>query len=223
VRERRQSLPRAIEARAAQVAVRRALGAGRLGIARYFLAESLPASIAGAVVGLALAWGGVRLLVTLGPANLPRLGEFSSMAVAAFTLALTVLTAAVFGSMPMLRVVPLARSLHDGGRSQTASRTTHRPSADDGRTGRARPGAPRIVRPDGAQLPKLRAIDHGFDARSALTFRVGLPPRDYPNQPAVVAAQRAILDRLSALPASPPRPPPPVCRSRRKATASAAS
>jgi len=190
------------EARRREVAVRRALGAGRLGIARYFLAESLLLSIAGAVVGLALAWGGVRLLVTLGPTTLPRLGEVQlDGAVAAFTLALTVLTAAVFGSMPMLRVVPLARSLHDGGRSQTASRTTHR--ARQLMMGGQVALALVLLAASGLMVrsfQKLRAIDHGFDARSALTFRIGMPLRDYPNQPAVVAAQRAILDRLSALP-----------------------
>jgi putative ABC transport system permease protein len=190
------------EARRREVAVRRALGAGRLGIARYFLAESLLLSMAGAVVGLALAWGGVRLLVTLGPTNLPRLGEVQlDGVVAAFTLALTVLTAAVFGSMPMLRVVPLARSLHDGGRSQTASRTTHR--ARQLMMGGQVALALVLLASSGLMVrsfQKLRAIDHGFDARSALTFRIGLPPRDYPNQPAIVAAQRAILDRLSALP-----------------------
>ena len=47
---------------------------------------------------------------------------------------------------------------------------------------------------------KLRAIDPGFDAASALTFRVGLPPADYPDRDRTVVAYRAILDRLSALP-----------------------
>jgi putative ABC transport system permease protein len=47
---------------------------------------------------------------------------------------------------------------------------------------------------------ELRAIDPAFDPSSALTFRVGLPARDYRNQPAAVAAHQAILDRLSALP-----------------------
>jgi putative ABC transport system permease protein len=190
------------EARRREVAVRRALGAGRLGIARYFLAESLLLSSAGAVLGLALAWGGVRLLVTLGPTNLPRLGEVQlDGVIAVFALALTVLTAAVFGSMPMLRVAPLAGSLHDGGRSQTASRTTHR--ARQLMMGGQVALALVLLASSGLMVrsfQKLRAIDLGFDARSALTFRVGLPPRDYPNQPAVIAAQRAILDRLAALP-----------------------
>jgi predicted permease len=46
----------------------------------------------------------------------------------------------------------------------------------------------------------VRAIDPGFDARSALTFIIGLPDRDYPNRDRAVAAHQAILDRLAALP-----------------------
>ena len=47
---------------------------------------------------------------------------------------------------------------------------------------------------------RLRAIDLGFDPGSALTFRVGLPARDYPTRAAAVAAHRAILERLAREP-----------------------
>ena len=47
---------------------------------------------------------------------------------------------------------------------------------------------------------KLRALDPGFDARSALTFVIGLPERDYRTREAAVAAHRAMLDRLASLP-----------------------
>jgi putative ABC transport system permease protein len=47
---------------------------------------------------------------------------------------------------------------------------------------------------------KLRAVDPGFDASSALTFSLGLPDRNYPNRATVVVAHQAILDRLSTLP-----------------------
>jgi putative ABC transport system permease protein len=49
-------------------------------------------------------------------------------------------------------------------------------------------------------VQKLRDRDHGFDASSALTFRIGLPDRAYPNRASDVTAHQAILDRLSALP-----------------------
>jgi hypothetical protein len=55
------------EARQREVAVRRALGAGRSGIIRYFFAESMLLSMAGAVLALGLSFGAVRLLVRFGP------------------------------------------------------------------------------------------------------------------------------------------------------------
>src|SRR5436309_11331971 len=47
---------------------------------------------------------------------------------------------------------------------------------------------------------KLRTLDPGFNAKSALTFRIGLPNRKYPDRVAAVAAHQAILDQLSVLP-----------------------
>src|SRR4029453_1422189 len=88
------------ETRQREVAVRRALGAGRLGITRYFLAESALLAGAGGFIGLALAWGAVRLLVSSGPANLPRLGEVHlDWIVVAFTFALTLPPALAFGGI----------------------------------------------------------------------------------------------------------------------------
>src|SRR5262249_23584044 len=47
---------------------------------------------------------------------------------------------------------------------------------------------------------RLRVVDPGFDARSALTFRIGLPNREYASRSTAVIAHRAILDRLGAIP-----------------------
>jgi len=49
-------------------------------------------------------------------------------------------------------------------------------------------------------LQRLRAVDPGFDASSALTFQIGLPPPAYPDRARAVAAHHAILDRLAAVP-----------------------
>src|SRR5439155_7577926 len=104
LRERRQSVPHSLGCATAGVAVRRALGAGRLGIARYFFAESALLSIAGGAIGLALAWGAVRLLVAHGPATLPRLGEVRLDGVTvAYTCGLTMLAALAFGAIPLWR------------------------------------------------------------------------------------------------------------------------
>ena len=190
------------EVRQREVSVRIALGAGRLGIARFFLAESVLLSITGGAIGLALAWDAVRLLVTIGPPNLPRLAEVRLDGVAiAYTLALSLLAALVFGAIPLWRGAPLAASLHESGRGNTASRARYRVRhlLMGGQVALALVllvASGLIVR----SFHKLRAVDPGFNASSALTFSLGLPDRDYPNRATVIAAHHAILDRLSTLP-----------------------
>jgi predicted permease len=190
------------EARQREVAVRVALGAGRLGIARYFFAESVLLSMAGGVIGLALAWGAVRLLVQRGPASLPRLGEVRLDGVAvAYTFVLSLLAAMVFGAIPLWRGTSLAASLHESGRGNTASRSRHR--ARHLLMGGQVALALVLLVASGLMVrsfQKMRAVDPGFDASSALTFSVGLPDRSYPSRAAAVTAHQAILDRLSALP-----------------------
>ena len=190
------------EARHREVAVRRALGAGGAGIARYFLTESMLLSIAGGVVGLALALGAVRLLVAFGPANLPRLHEIRLDGVAlAFTFALSLLAGLAFGAIPLLRGAPLAASLHESGRGSTSSRGRHR--ARHLLMGGQVALALVLLVSSGLMVrsfQNMRTIDPGFDAASALTFSIGLPDRDYEDRRAAVAAHHAILDRLSALP-----------------------
>ena len=74
-----------VEARQQELAVRTALGAGRARIVRGLLVESVMLGIMGGVVGVGLAYAGVRFLVAIGPSNLPRLNE---IAIDARTLAI---------------------------------------------------------------------------------------------------------------------------------------
>jgi putative ABC transport system permease protein len=190
------------EARQREVAVRRALGASGAAIARYFLSESGLLSLAGGVIGLTTAWIAVDLLVAYGPRNFPRLEEVRiDGVVLAFTFILSLLTAVAFGSIPLMRITPLAASLYESGRHNTASRDRHR--ARHLLMGGQMALALMLLLTSGLMLrsfQKLRAVDPGFDATSALTFRVGLPRSDYPDRGRMVGAHRAILDRLLVLP-----------------------
>ena len=189
------------EARQRDVAIRRALGAGRSGIARYFLAESAIVSIAGAAVGLLLTWGAVRLLVQLAPAGLPRLEEVRlDAAVVSFTVGLSVLAMFALGAIPLVRVAPLTASLHESGRGQTAGRGRHRirqllMASQVAFALILLVGSGLMIR----SVQRLRAVDPGFSG-TALTFRIGLPNRAYPTRRAAVAAHQAILDQLATLP-----------------------
>jgi putative ABC transport system permease protein len=90
--------------RQTEISLRFAMGADRSRIVRQLLVETLTLAIPGGVLGLALAMIGVRALVAVAPANLPRLAEISiDGTTLAFTLAMTLLTSAIFGLGPALQ------------------------------------------------------------------------------------------------------------------------
>lgn len=190
------------EARQREVAVRRALGAGAPAIARYFLSESAILSMLSGLIGLGVAWGALQLLVGLGPRNLPRLEEIRlDMVVVGFTGVLCLFTTIGFGSIPLLRSTPLVVSLNESGRGHSASRRGRR--ARQWLMGAEVAVALVLLVSSGLMLrsfQKLRAVDPGFDARSALTFRVGLPPNEYADRRKTATAHLAILERVAALP-----------------------
>jgi putative ABC transport system permease protein len=190
------------EVRQREVAVRRALGAGTPAIARYFLSESALLSVLSGLIGLGVAWGAIQMLIALGPRNLPRLEEIRlDIIVVGFTGALCLFTTIAFGSIPLFRMTPLVVSLNESGRGHSASRRGRR--ARQFLMGAEVALALVLLVSSGLMLrsfQKLRAVDPGFDARSALTFRVGLPQNDYADRRKTVAAHLAILDRVSALP-----------------------
>jgi predicted permease len=92
-----------------ETAVRAALGASRGQLMRSRLAESLVLALAGGAAGIALAFGGVRLLIALAPGNIPRLDEVQvSLPVLAFSGGLSIAAAIMFGMLPALRSLRVA-------------------------------------------------------------------------------------------------------------------
>jgi putative ABC transport system permease protein len=189
------------DARQREVAVRRALGAGRAGIVRFFLTESALLSGAGGVLGLGIAIGAIRLLVGLQPANLPRLHEVRVDAMTVvFTAGVSVLGALVFGAIPLVRRTPMAATLHEHGRGNTPTRSRHRARhlLMAGQVALALVllvSSGLMVR----SFQQLMAIDTGFDSASTLTFNIGLPAAEYPTRDATTRAHTAILDRLATI------------------------
>jgi predicted permease len=190
------------ETRQREVAVRRALGASRRSIARYFFSESVLLAVGGGALGIALAWGGVRLLVAFGPTNLPRLNEVRiDGVVLAFSVALSLISAAAFGIIPLFRIAPASITLQEHGRGQTATRGSHR--ARQLLMGGQVALALILLIASGLMVrsfQKLRAVDPGFDPSSTLTFSIGLPPVKYPSRQVAADVHVRILDRLSAIP-----------------------
>jgi predicted permease len=101
-------LARAVNAER-ETAVRAALGASRGQLVRSRLTESLVLALAGGATGTALAYVGVRLLLALAPANIPRLDEVKvNPTVLVFSAGLSVAAAIVFGVLPALRSLRVA-------------------------------------------------------------------------------------------------------------------
>ena len=117
------------EGRQQELAVRLALGAGIRRIVGELLTESVLLAVTGGVLGLALAYGGIQLLIALQPARLPRLHEITlDPLVVAFTFAISLLAGVLFGIAPILKYArpQLASALKENGRGTSDGRERHR-------------------------------------------------------------------------------------------------
>jgi predicted permease len=183
-----------------EVAVRSALGAARRRLAFAFLSESVVLAVAGGVAGAVLAWAGVRLLVTSGPSDLPRLHEASIDArVLGFALLLSVVTAAVLSLVPLARYagVSFANLLREGGRGNTSGRERHRArkaliTAQVALALMLLVGSGLMLR----SIARLRSVDPGFRADGVLTAAVSLGSA---NRARAVTFYQRVLDEVSAV------------------------
>jgi predicted permease len=118
-----------VEGRKQELAIRSALGAGRGRITGNLLFESLVLAFAGAVAGLGLAYGALRLLVAMKPNGLPRLNEIGiDGSVLLFTLGIALFVSFAIGMIPSFRYsgAGLHGALREGGRAQSQGRERHR-------------------------------------------------------------------------------------------------
>jgi predicted permease len=117
------------EARQQELAIHAALGAGARRIAWELLSESFALALVGGLVGLGIAYAGVRALVANAPEGLPRVAEIAiDPVVLVFTLAISVVAGLLFGLLPVVKFATphLASALKEGGRASSAGRERHR-------------------------------------------------------------------------------------------------
>jgi putative ABC transport system permease protein len=192
------------ESRRKEFAVRAALGAGRARLLAQFIAEGCVLSAVGAILGLALAVAGLRILVVTFPDSLPRASGVSlNVGVLAFTAVVALLTGVVFGFAPLLHLAPdkTASALAESGQRTTAGagRRRLRHALVVGEVALAVAlvlGAGLLLR----TVVNLTRVDAGFNRSHLVTFGISLPNAGYGKPEQVTGFYRRLLADLRATP-----------------------
>ena len=193
-----------VSSRQRELAVRAALGASRARVLRHLLVESALLAAGSALVGIALAAAGLRLLATVGAAYVPRAHEVALQGPVLWVLAvLTLASAALFGLVPALSGTgaQAGDTLRSLGRSATASLSVRRARRllVAGQFAIATPllvGAALLL----ASLDALARVDLGFDGRRVVSGSISLPAARYPDYGQVAGFWEEAERRLAAIP-----------------------
>jgi putative ABC transport system permease protein len=195
-------------ARQKEIAIRTAMGASRSRIVRQVLTESVLLSLSGGVVGVLLAFWSLHWIHVLGPKSVPRINDIDIDRVAlGFTFVLSLLSGAVFGLVPALRVshLDLHATLKD------ANRGTAGAGAVWGRGNNLRRvlviselalcvmlliGAGLLIR----SFVRLESVSPGFNPNNVLTLELTMSGPRYKDPQVVVATYRQLWNRLEGLP-----------------------
>ena len=171
-----------LAARERELAVRAALGGSRIRLIRQLITESALLSLVAATVGVAAAWGGIRLLLLMQPADIPRVDAAAiDGAVVGVTVSVAAGCTLLFGLAPAMLA----------SRTDIASALRDRSASVTGAWRRLRNGfviaevALSLVLLVGAGLmlrsvAELRGAELGFQPEGTLSFRLSLPFTAYP-------------------------------------------
>lgn len=193
------------EARQQELAIRAALGASRVQIARTLLLESLTLGAFGGVVGLGLAYGGLRVLVALGPDSLPRLRDVGiDASVMLFTFVVSLFAGLLFGLIPVVKYAGprIATALRGVGRTFSDGRERHR--AQNTLVVAQVALALILLIASGLMMrtfQQMRRVHPGFTQPEHLqVLHSSIPASVAPSPERVMRMQQAILDKLAAIP-----------------------
>jgi predicted permease len=191
-------------AREREMAVRVALGAGRLRLLKQVLAESVLLALIGGALGVVLALSGVESLKTIGEQTVPRLREVNvDLVVLGMTLAICLGTGVIFGLIPGLASArpELTEALKEGGRSSTQGR--RRNGLRNGLVIAEVALALVLLSAAGLLIKsftRLQDVNPGFNPRNVLTFEISLPKLQYPDDASIVRFNNEAQRRIAALP-----------------------
>jgi len=189
-----------------EIAVRTALGAGRLRLVRQLLTESVLLSVLSAPLGLVIAYAGLEaMMAAVPPAVLiPYYVDWTvNTRVIAFTTTVTVLTGLLFGLAPALQAVrgSLAATLKDGGRGAGGSGPRNRLRntlvvVEVALSLMLLVGASLFVR----SFLNIQNADAGLDTAPLMTLRMLMPRERYQTPEAMTARVNDVVRRVEALP-----------------------
>jgi putative ABC transport system permease protein len=189
-------------ARRREIAIRSALGAGTVRLARMLLSESLVLGLAGGVAGILLAWWSASALTTVAAHVLPDAGHVSlDFRVLAFSIALSIAAAILFGSAPILRIGAAAQDegLKLGTRIAGDRRNRLRQLLAAGQIALA---LMLLVAAGllGRSFLRLRSVNPGFEPHGVITASLGLPSARYAKPGDVTSFFDRTLTSLRAIP-----------------------
>jgi putative ABC transport system permease protein len=186
-----------------EIAIRIALGAGRVRLVRQMLVESLVLALAGGVLGLLLAYAAIDPIQTLSAGSVPRVQDVViDRRVLGFALVVSVLTGVIFGLAPAWQASrgEIGDVLKEGGRSSVVSGGRRLRSAlligEVALSIVLLVGATLLVR----SFFRITSVDPGFRADEVLAFRIALHEPSYPEPHNQVAFYERLRDDLEALP-----------------------
>jgi predicted permease len=194
-----------MEGRRQELALRSALGAGWGRIAGELLLESVILGLLGSVLGLALAYGALRVLVAIAPAGLPRINEVGiNGPVLLFTLLVSLLASLLSGAVPILKYAGarLTTGIREGGRGLSQSKEQHR--ARNTLVVVQVALALVLLICSGLMIRTFRALTKvhpGFVGPQELqTFRISIPETHVKEGEQVIRTEEEILHKLEAIP-----------------------
>lgn len=191
------------DARRTEFAIRMAMGASWMRIARQLLAESVTLAVLGGALGVAVAYGGLRALVRLGPSNLPRLSEISiDEVVVGFAITISLISGLLFALIPILKHsgARLVDALGAGGRGIVRG---------EGRSQQALVAlqmalALVLLLSAGLMIRSfqaLRSVEPGFiEPQHVQTFTISISASMVVESERVTRIQHAVLEKIAAIP-----------------------
>lgn len=191
-----------------EIAIRAAIGGSRGRIIRQLLTESVVLSLAGGLLGLLLGWIGIRALLSINTAGLPRVGENGSFVsmdtnVVLFTLGVAIGTGILFGLIPAIQSsrTDLTTTLKESsGRSGTGFRQNKARSilvvVEVGLALVLLIGSALLIRTAVA----LGRVDPGFDTHNVLTLKMSMKGAQFQKAEAVEQVIRNGVERLQSIP-----------------------